>query len=1246
MEGSQATAPEIAVLRQRLIPTGEDDRWDGGELPTAILNLDDHGALERCSLLLDLAAVTCRSLDDTPGARAVALRELLVELLPSELDHPFCGVLRVLAGLEPGTAGRSRDERQRIAGEWLGSPRHPATPRSVRRRIKQRGWPWLLDRLIEREIAARRPPKPTPAAAPRQPATLVLAPDAAGPLVARPDESARLLELVLGAARVVSIRGPAGFGKTTLAQLLCRRPEIRAAFPDGVLWVETGEQCGAARVVQLIADLCFQLQGERPHIADPDQAGFHLAQVLGERRILLVVDNVWSARNLSPFLAGAPGCVRLVTTRNARVCPAGTPQLLLEPMSDRQVEQLVAQQVPGVDAASVRPLAGSCGGWPLLAQTVAGAIRQDILAGASARRAVELAVSDLQTAGPHAFDVWDDDDRRSAMHQAISASMRNLEEQVSIAGGQNLRDAFVSLAVFPSATPVPLRTLSVWWGRQHGWTTGQVRQFCRLLADRSLLGSYRADTDSVMLHDVFRVQLGHEIADRARELHRSLVDAHRQLLPPGRDWRELPTDLRYMWAQLSHHLHEADLHDELVDVLARPGYLVAKAALLGHLALQADLALLRSLAVSGLSRERADGMLSAAFLLSGMARERDIGATLLSVATRSDEQHARDRLVELLHGTGEHFHVSWWTTLSAPGSGHVGAATAVATHGDLVASGGEDGTVRLWDAGAHAERAVCPGHTGWVDVVAISPRHGVIASAGEDGTIRLWDAYSGDARGVLGSHAGRIRTLAFGDPLDVLISGGEDGKVCVWDLPTRALRVRHDCGWRVWSVAVSPDGQRAAVGGEGSVLCLFDIDPWEPVGTVAAHRDWIRSLAFAPTAPLLATGSGDGTVARWSGDERLTPHGRLEAGSRVRSVAFAPGGARLAAGCEDGAVRVWERGDDTPRELRVDVDWIRSVCFGADGRTLVGACEDGVVRLWALAGDAPPVMLGRPAEATWSLAFAAGGTRALAGMADGRVQLRDPASGKAVAEFSTGSGRVWSLAAAGESLPLRVAAACGDGAVRVWEHDGERPRPCFASSLERVWSVALDRTGRLVAAGTGGGSVRVWDVHAGTLAFDSDSGTGRVRSLTFDAHGGRLAWGCSDGSLRTWDRATGRERVRGGDTHHWIRCVALSADGQLLAGGSGPGRIDVWMGDAATPALRLTGHSGRILSLSINADGSRLISGAADGTVRLWSLTDGVQLCQLRLDASLLACAADADAGRVLAATPTQLALLDLCQFA
>jgi tetratricopeptide (TPR) repeat protein len=169
-----AAAPTIEKLRSRLIPTTPQQRWDDGELPRAVLHLDDHGVLEGCALLLGLVCVQRRCLEDTPAARALALREILCELLSDTPDHRYCAVLRALAGLQPANAGPGRDERQRLAGDQLGPPGYPAAPRTVRRRVKAECWPWLLDRLTELETTERRASDtrttmPRPTAAPQLP---------------------------------------------------------------------------------------------------------------------------------------------------------------------------------------------------------------------------------------------------------------------------------------------------------------------------------------------------------------------------------------------------------------------------------------------------------------------------------------------------------------------------------------------------------------------------------------------------------------------------------------------------------------------------------------------------------------------------------------------------------------------------------------------------------------------------------------------------------------------------------------------------------------------------------------------------------------------------------------------------------------------------------------------------------------------------------------------------------------------
>src|SRR5262245_8053846 len=106
---------------------------------------------------------------------------------------------------------------------------------------------------------------------------------------------------------------------------------------------------------------------------------------------------------------------------------------------------------------------------------------------------------------------------------------------------------------------------------------------------------------------------------------------------------------------------------------------------------------------------------------------------------------------------------------------------ACAPGGNALATGHEDHTVRLWDAGTGELKAVLTGHTAAVRAVAFSPGGRMLASAGADGAVRVWDVSARAERVTLTGHKGAVSAAAFSPDGKALASGGEDGLVRVWD---------------------------------------------------------------------------------------------------------------------------------------------------------------------------------------------------------------------------------------------------------------------------------------------------------------------------------------------------------------------------------------------------------------------------------------------------------------------------------
>jgi WD40 repeat protein len=633
--------------------------------------------------------------------------------------------------------------------------------------------------------------------------------------VARREDLAELRQALTaqrtsGNMSMIALHGMGGLGKTVLAQAICRDDVVRAVFSDGIIWLSIGKEA-IHRVTSLMRVVAQNFGQELAANIDDQQAADWYRRYLSDKAALIVLDDVWSVRDVDPFRAESPMSCLLITTRDGSI-PTGIGAVPVEPRflapaEARKVLALWSGLSIVTLPAEASDLIQECGGL-VLALAIIGAMLRG---------------------KPHTY--WgyvlnllqNPNLMKKPRHQVADYPYPDvfLALQVSVDALQpEIRNRYLVLAVLLEGMlihPLIQRTL---------WNVGEfdaletAEEFIRLaLVQRA------GDDGIIRLHDL-------------------LLDYVRAKYPDPEALKLIHDAMR-----LSSHIIESD-----------PTQFASQ--LVGRLLLYMGTPAVRDFTY-GVIRGAPRPWLRPLQTFAGhVGRIQAVAVTPDGRCAISASNDNTLKVWELKSGLESQ-------TLQ----GHAGRVNAVAVtpDGRRAVSASMDHTLKVWELETGRELHTLSGHTGSVRAVAVTPDGRCAISASDDHTLKVWELETGRELHTLSGHTGPVRAVAVTPDGRRAVSGCLDA-LKVWKLESgRELRTIKGRAGEILAAAVTvtPDSRYVVSTCKGGVLKVWELESGTCIATFSCCSHHVNAIAVTPDGRRAVSGCDAGTFKVWE-LERLT----------------------------------------------------------------------------------------------------------------------------------------------------------------------------------------------------------------------------------------------------------------------------------------------------------------------------------------------------------------------------------------
>ena len=474
-------------------------------------------------------------------------------------------------------------------------------------------------------------------------------------------------------------------------------------------------------------------------------------------------------------------------------------------------------------------------------------------------------------------------------------------------------------------------------------------------------------------------------------------------------------------------------------------------------------------------------------------------------------------------------------------------AFAISPDEKLLATGGHDATIRIWDMASGKLLRALVGHSYVITSLAFSPDGKILTSAGSaDGTVRLWDPIEGQPLRTFAMKAGNANWVAWSaDGAKLACGGGTSGYVWIYDVASDRGDVVVETGNPIYAIVWANESHTLAVCAVNTAVWLVNSRGGaDKVTMLGDAADAPQSAAWSPDGKSLAVGSVS-AVHVWDLKEKK----KLETlNTYGANVAWSRDGKTLATSHTLGGTTFWDTA--TRKMNRPAVAAAASYKMNWQKDNFLAVLDYTNLSLWKPDGDKPARSLELAAQTPpqWQA-----GKPVITGIGEKTVQLWSAANGKRIATLE---GHTAAVSTAAWSKDGKHLATGGhDGKVLLWDAAGKYQARC--ENAGPVVALSWSPDGKQLATGATDHKVMIWDAATGNHIKTFEGHKAAVYALAWCPAGKLLAAGGYDQRIKVWNVESGQAEVLPKD---WPagQALAWSSDGKLLATGGGSDALRFW----------------------------------------------------------------------------------------